>query len=221
MPPLTGFDYVVLTLVGLFLLVGLARGLVTEALSLAAWVAAAIAVRLFHQPVTGILAPNTGGEASAAILAFLLLFFGTLLVGRLLAATVGRASRESLLGPFDRVAGAGFGAAKGAILATVLFMLVQFTTGYFDPRRESPEWLTRSASAPFLTLAAATMIDWMEEAKKVEFPTFSLPEGHPPIPPGMAPPRPGHGRPQAEQGYLPEDNRRLQELIEKGEAVDL
>lgn len=216
MDGLTGFDYLVLALVGLFLLVGLARGLVTEALSLAAWVAAAVAVRLFHQPVTGLLVPTTGGEPSAAILAFLLLFFGTLFAGRLLATTVGRSSRQSVIGPLDRVAGAAFGAAKGGILATVLFLLVLFTTGFFDPRRSSPDWLTESASAPYLTLAATSMIHWMEEASGEDLPDLpGLPQGHPPIPPGAARP------PSAEPAYTPEDNRRLEELIAKGEAVEL
>lgn len=216
MAALTGFDYVVLALVGLFLLVGLARGLVTEALSLAAWVAAAVAVRLFHEPVTLFLVTKTGGKPSAAILAFLLLFFGTLLAGRLLASAAGRTTRESALGPLDRLAGGAFGAAKGGILATVLFLLVLFTTGFFDPRRESPEWLTRSASAPYLTLAATSMIHWMEEASGEDLPDLpGLPRGHPPIGPGALPEREG------EPAYLPEDNRRLEELIAKGEAVEL
>ncbi len=219
MEGLTGFDYVVLALVGLFLLVGLARGLVTEALSLAAWLAAAVAVRLFHQPVTAMLVPTTGGEPSAAILAFLLLFFGTLFAGRLLATTLGRTSRASVLGPLDRVAGAAFGAAKGGILATVLFMLVVFTTGFLDPRQSSPEWLARSASAPYLTLAASSMIHWMEEARGEDLPDMpmlpGLPEGHPPLDPEALP---GDAR---EPAYLPEDNERLEELIAKGEAVEL
>jgi membrane protein required for colicin V production len=216
MDGLTGFDYVVLALVGLFLVVGLFRGLVTETLSLAAWVAAAFAVRLFHEPVTKWLEPQTGGEASAAIVAFLGLFFGTLVLGRFLASFVGQASRRSAIGPLDRVAGAAFGAAKGGILATVLFMLVQFMTGFFDPGRSSPAWLTESRSAPFLALGAATMIHWLEEARDADVPGLSgLPEGHPPIDPGALEPR------EPEPAYAPEDNRRLEELIEKGEAVEL
>lgn len=212
----TGFDYVVFALVGLFLLAGLARGLVTEALSLAAWVAAAVAVRLFHEPVTGMLAPRTGGEPTAAILAFLLLFFGTLFAGRLLASTAGQTSRNSVIGPLDRLAGGAFGAVKGGILATVLFMLVLFTTGFFDPQRTSPDWLTRSASAPWLTVAATGMISWMEDASGEDLPDLpALPEGHPPVGPRAKPQQ------KAEPAYAPEDNRRLEELIAKGEAVEL
>ncbi|WP_448582634.1 CvpA family protein [Thermaurantiacus sp.] len=214
MDGLTGFDYVVLAIVGLFLLVGLARGLVTEALSLAAWLAAAVAVRLFHQPVTGMLVPTTGSEPTAAIVAFVLLFFGTLFLGRLLATTLGRTSRNSVIGPLDRLAGGAFGAAKGGILSTVLFMLILFATGVFDSRRISPDWLTESASAPYLRLAATRMIHWMEEAGGTDLPDLPrLPEGHPPV--AALPDE------TFEPAYAPEDNQRLEELIAKGEAVEL
>ncbi|WP_448586120.1 CvpA family protein [Thermaurantiacus sp.] len=211
---LTGFDLVVLALVGLFLLVGLARGLVAETLSLAAWVAAALAVRLFHEPVTRWLMPRTGGEPSAVILAFLGLFFGTIVLGRLLAGLLGEASRRSAIGPLDRLAGGAFGAAKGVLLASVLFVLVQFLTGFFDPGRRSPAWLMESRSAPLLSQVAAAMIDWLEEA--AAFPDVSvLPEDHPPVDPSLI------GPAAPEPAYTPEDNRRLEELIEKGEAVEL
>jgi membrane protein required for colicin V production len=219
MEGLTGFDYVVLTIVGLFFVVGLLRGLVTEALSLLAWGAAVIAVRLFHEPLTGYLTPQTGGEPSAAIVAFLLLFFGTVLLGRVLAGLAGRASKASVIGPFDRVLGGAFGAAKGGILATVLFMLAVFMTGFFDAERESPAWLTQSKSAPALSAAAGVMISWLEAAQ-VEVPAGfpGLPDDHPPIGPFAEDPE---GLEPAEPAYTPEDNQRLEELIRKGEAVAL
>jgi membrane protein required for colicin V production len=216
---LTGFDYVVLALAGLFLVAGLVRGFVSESLTLGAWLAAAIAVRLFHEPVTGWLEPITGGKASAAIVAFLLLFFGVLLAGRLLASTAGRATRSSMIGPLDRMAGGAFGLFKALVLATVIFMTVRFTTGYFDPARESPDWLTKSASAPFLDFAGSQMVNWLEEARDNGFP--KLPEGHPPIGPFRGGPDGEVPATSPEPGYSPEANRRLEELIEKGEAIEL
>lgn len=216
---LTGFDYVVLALVGLFLVAGLARGFVSESLTLGAWLAAAISVRLFHEPMTGWLQPVTGGKASAAIVAFLLLFFGVLMAGRLLAGLAGRATRTSVIGPLDRMAGGAFGILKGLVLATVIFMTVRFTTGYFDPARESPDWLTKSASAPFLDFAGGQMVAWLEEARDNGFP--KLPEGHPPIGPFRDGPDGEVPTASPEPGYSPEANRRLEELIEKGEAVEL
>lgn len=217
---LTGFDHVVLAICLLFVILGIARGLVAESLSLGAFIAAAFAVRLFHEPVTLWLEPRTGGEASAAILAFLGLFFGVLLLGRLLSGLLGGAVRDSALGPVDRVAGGAFGLMKGVILAAVLFMAVQFATGFFDPDRRSPTWLVNSRSAPFLAYTGGLMVDWLEEAQGGALPGLpALPEGHPPIGPFDTPPV-AEPLPD-EPGYSPEDNRRLEELIEKGEAVEL
>ena len=95
----TGFDYVVLTIIALFAIGGLMRGLTQEAFSLAGWLGAAVVVRLFHEEATVWLAPRVGGEASGAIIAFLLLFFGTLILGRILATTIGGATRRSAIGP--------------------------------------------------------------------------------------------------------------------------
>ncbi|MCS6987127.1 MAG: CvpA family protein [Sphingomonadaceae bacterium] len=216
---LTGFDWVVLAIVGLFLAIGVARGLVAETLSLAAWVAAALAVRLFHEPVTRWLEPRTGGEASAAVLAFLCLFFGALLAGRLVAAFAGRAARASTVGPLDRLAGGAFGALKGLLLATVVFMTLRFTTGFFEPGRRSPDWLMTSVSAPFLDYAGRQLVHWLEEATEPQLP--ALPEGHPPIGPFGGPFAAPDAAPLPEPGYPPEDNRKLEELIAKGEAIEL
>jgi len=212
---------VVLALCLLFVILGVARGLVAESLSLGAFLAAAVAVRLFHQPVTLWLAPRTGGEASAAIIAFLALFFGILLLGRIVASLAGGAVRASALGPVDRLAGGAFGLMKGVLLAAVLFMLAQFATGFFDPGSRAPGWLANSRSAPFLAYAGSQMVNWLEDARQADLPDFpGLPEGHPPIEPFSAPPG-AAPEPLPEPGYSPEDSQRLEDLIEKGEAVEL
>jgi membrane protein required for colicin V production len=219
---LTGFDHVVLALCLLFVILGIARGLVAESLSLGAFILAAIAVRMFHEPVTGWLEPRTGGEASAAILAFLGLFFGVLLLGRLVSGLARGAVHQTVLGPVDRVAGGAFGLMKAVLLAAVLFMLAQFATGFFDPARQSPGWLMNSRSAPFLAYVGGEMVSWLEEARETGFQSFpGLPEGHPPLDPFADPEAGGPAELPPEPGYSPEDNRRLEELIANGEAVDL
>jgi hypothetical protein len=56
----------------------------------------------------------------------------------------------------------------------------------------------------------------MEEAGGTDLPDLpGLPQGHPPIGPRALPDE------KAEPAYAPEDNRRLEDLIAKGEAVEL
>ncbi len=221
----TSFDYVVLTLVLLFAIGGLMRGFTQEAFSLAGWIAAAVVVRFFHEDATAWLAPRTGGDASGAIIAFLLLFFGTLILGRILATTLGGATRRSAIGPIDRVLGLGFGAVKGIILASALFLLTQFGTGLFDPDRTPPDWLLKSRSAPLLALSADAMVGWVHGLQqsdgKIAIP--GLPEGHPMLDPETLPPGFDPRTSPSEQrgGYSADDREALDRLLEKGETTDI
>lgn len=222
---LTGFDWVVLTLVVLLALIGLLRGFTHELIGLAGWVVAIIAVRFLHEGFTGWLVPRTGGEASAATIAFVLLFFGTLLASRLVATAAGGMARRSLLGPFDRMLGLGFGALKGLILASALFLMAQFMTGLFDKDRVPPAWLGESRSAPLLALAANAMVGWVNDmaarAPSADGsprpglpPGFALPPGHPPLDsPFGLPPRAGT---VPDRGYSADDRQALERLLQEG-----
>jgi membrane protein required for colicin V production len=220
---LNGFDWVVITLIGLLALGGLMRGFTTEALSLAGWIGAAVVVRLFHEQVTGWLAPRVGGEASGAIIAFLLLFFGTVIAAKMLAGAVGGAARRSALGPMDRLLGLGFGGLKGVILSSVLFLLIQFGTGLFDPSKTPPDWLLKSRSAPLLALSANAMVGWVQDLQKDEEPAgmaFPLPPGAtlPPGHPQLEGPFGGQMQPEDPGGYSPADREALDKLLDEGEA---
>jgi membrane protein required for colicin V production len=215
---LTGFDYVVLALIGLLAVMGLVRGLVVEAMSLAAWVAGGVVVRLFHHPVTAWLAPRTGGEASAAAVAFLLLFFGTVILGRLLAGLLGGATRRVGLGGMDRVLGLGFGAVKGVILASILFLLVGFATSAFDPGRRPPDWLVHARATPLLRMSAKAMVGWVGEWQA---PAAAVPG----LPPHAAPGASDRGAPgpgaSDSGGYSAADRAALDRLLEDGKGTDI
>lgn len=230
----TAFDWVVVALVGFLALGGLMRGFTHEAMSLAGWILAIVVVRLFHEQATNWLVPRTGGEPTAAIVAFIGLFFGTAFLARLAAGAAGGFAKRSLLGPMDRLLGLGFGALKGLILASALFLLTQFATGLFDVEQKPPEWLTESRSAPLLSLSANAMVGWVKEfdAKAEASAGLGLPPGMaiPPgvLPPGAVPPRalpPGH--PEVPPSYLPpgavppgsyspEDRQALDKLLDEG-----
>jgi membrane protein required for colicin V production len=215
---LNGFDWVVLALVGLLAIGGLLRGFTQEAISLAGWIGAAVVVRLFHEQATLWLAPRVGGDASGAIIAFLLLFFGTVMAAKLLAGAIGGAAKRSPLGPIDRLLGLGFGGLKGVILASVLFLLTQFATGLFDPQRTPPAWLTGSKSAPLLTLSAKAMVGWVHEFQKDSGIGTSFPPGTP-LPPGHPPlegPAPGAANADENGGYSRQDREALDKLLDEG-----
>lgn len=221
----TGFDYVVLTLTGIFALFGLVRGFTREAISLAGWIAGAVVVRFFHEPVTRWLAPHVGGEAAGAIVAFLLLFFGTVIVGSLIGGMAGGVTRRSGLGAIDRVLGLGFGAVKGVILSAVLFLLLQFATGLFDVDKESPDWLANARTAPLLGMTAEAMVGWVHALQEPDTKAKTDDGADRGANRGA---RPGEdARPAAsknkheDKGYSREDREALDRLLESGKGVDI
>lgn len=157
MANLTALDIFVLALVGGGAVLGFSRGLVQEVTTLLAWVAAIAAVRFFHGLVTGFVAGWVGTPGGAAMLAFVILFGGVFALVKWSSRAMGRRSRASLVGGFDRGLGAGFGAVKGLMIATIAFLIVTllYDMGYGAVQR--PAWMTESRTYPALSATSAAM----------------------------------------------------------------
>lgn len=164
MAGLTFLDIAVLTLVGGFAVLGFTRGLVQEVMTLLAWILAIVAVRLFHPMVTDFVAGWIGG--GAALLAFVLLFGGVFIAAKWGSRAMGRRSRASLVGGFDRGLGAGFGAVKGLLVATLGFMAVTllYDVGYGSAAR--PAWLTDSRTSPALGATSSAISKVVAERRE-------------------------------------------------------
>ncbi|USI74582.1 CvpA family protein [Sphingomonas morindae] len=156
---MTLLDIVVLLFIGGGAALGLMRGFVWEVLSLFAWVGVVIALKLFYAPATLLLGHYLTTRAGAGLLAFVavsgLVFFG----GRFLAERIGRRTRTSVLGPVDRLLGLGFGAIKGLIGVTLLFMAgnLVYDIG-FGGTAARPDWV-RTARSYKLLQASRRAID--------------------------------------------------------------
>ena len=145
--------------------VGFVRGFVHEVLSLFAWVAAVAMLKLFHSQLwTGIESSSHVSHAGAAVLAFAILFVPTFILVKLLARQLGgRTRRHSVLGPFDRVLGGGFGALKGLLGATLFFLLANLATDIvYGPTAERPDWMRKSSTYPLLSAGGRAIVDWVE-----------------------------------------------------------
>jgi membrane protein required for colicin V production len=160
---LTALDIIVLLLVGGGLLLGFMRGFITEVLSLLAWVGAIVALKLLHDPATAALTSMVGTRAGAAVLAFALVFGITFIVGKLVARRIGGATRKSVVGPIDRILGGGFGALKGLIGATLLYLAANLVYDTIYGRTaERPEWMQQSRTYPLLHASGRAIVDFVE-----------------------------------------------------------
>lgn len=160
MAALTAFDIVVLLLITLFAVLGAARGLVQEVLTLLAWIAGALALRFFYADVAPVAQRLTGTETGGAVLAAALLFIIAFAAVRVVADRLGAASRSSVVGPVDRFLGFGFGAVKGLIIASLLFLGLSLSMdALWGEGPDRPGWLTGSRTLPLVRVSAAAMID--------------------------------------------------------------
>ncbi|KQS05326.1 colicin V production protein [Sphingomonas sp. Leaf357] len=164
---LSALDILVLIAVLGSAVMGLMRGFVAEVLSLFAWVAIVFVVKLFHTPLASALSGVVGTVSGAAVLAFAILAGLTYFGGRMVANALGARTRTSILGPLDRALGFGFGAIKGLILSSLVFLLVVLVTDTMSggPSRR-PLWLKDSRTYPLLNATSASIADFVDRRRK-------------------------------------------------------
>ena len=164
---LTSLDVIVLLAVGGAAVLGGIRGFVTEVLSLFAWVAIVAALKLFHIPLAQSLTGVIGTVSGAAVLAFAIIAGITYFGGKLVARAIGARTRTSVLGPVDRALGFGFGALKGLILASLVFLLAALVVDTVSggPSRR-PTWMTQSRTYPLLNATSAGIADFVDRRRR-------------------------------------------------------
>lgn len=163
---MTGFDIIVLLIVGVAAVGGFMRGFVQEVVSLAGWVLAVLAIRYLHTDLTAFLYDYIGTPSGAAVLAFVLLLLIPYAVMKLIASRAGRSTRNSVLGPIDRVLGFGFGGLKGVIIVVMAFavLVLGYDTVWGVAGR--PTWMTTARTYSFINAAADAMVQLIDERQQ-------------------------------------------------------
>ncbi len=160
---MTVFDIIVLLIVGVAAVGGFMRGFVQEVLSLVGWALAIFAIRYLHTDLTAFLYGYIGTPSSAAVLAFALLLLIPYAVMKLIARKAGRSTRNSVLGPIDRVLGFGFGGVKGVIIVVMAFsvLVLGYDTVWGPTGR--PTWVTTARTFSLVNASADAMVDLIKE----------------------------------------------------------
>lgn len=163
----TALDIAVMLSVGAGAVFGLMRGFLTEVFLLVAWVAGIAAVKLFHAPVAAWLTGPVGTAGGAQFLALALLFGGTLLAVRFAGRGLGRRAKASVLGPVDRLLGFGFGALKGLLAVTIVFLLISVVFDTLNGRSAArPSWMTRSRSYDLLRASSGAVAKFVDDRRR-------------------------------------------------------
>lgn len=161
---ITAFDIVVVAVIFISAVMSLSRGLVREASSILAFAAGGIAalflVRIFGEAARSALPeawPPMTADAILIVAGFLTVYIAAGWFGSQLAKLIHTSPQ---IGSLDRVAGAVFGAARGA-LAIVLFVLLMHM---MIPKDNTPAIIANSKLYPYADNAAT----WFSE----NFPGF-------------------------------------------------
>jgi membrane protein required for colicin V production len=161
----TIFDYVVLGIIAVSALLGLWRGVVSEVLALAAWVAAFVAARTWGEAAGAYFADvvaEPGLRYAAGFVAILLGVLVTFGVARLVLSLLLKAAG---LGLVDRLLGAGFGIVRG-VLIVLVGVLVAGMTALPKSQWWRDAWLT-----PPLETAVIAAKPWLpaEFGKRIQY----------------------------------------------------
>ena len=124
---MTWFDYAVIAIVCLSVLLAVIRGVVREIAALAGWAAALILSGLFAQDLAQWL-PIALSPVLKAVIAYLVIFLGVLLLSGLAGLLLAKLFRAAGLGFTDRAVGALFGLVRGALIVFVGVMLAGLTS---------------------------------------------------------------------------------------------
>ena len=125
---MTVFDYAVLLIIALSIMLSIIRGAVREVLSLAAWVLAFWAAQIYTVEFAALL-PETLSNTSLRLMAsFALVFLTVLVVMSLVAILCSKLVKASGLSVADRSLGVVFGLARGFLMVLILVLLGGLTT---------------------------------------------------------------------------------------------
>ncbi|MGC4077263.1 MAG: CvpA family protein [Rubrivivax sp.] len=128
-------DWTLLAVLAVSTVIGLVRGFVFEAMSLAGWIVAWFVAQWFASDLALHLPVGTPGGALNHAAAFVLTFVAALVAWSLMSRLVRLIVHATPLSPADRALGAGFGLLRGTVLLLALATVVALT-----PVAQSSSW---------------------------------------------------------------------------------
>lgn len=155
---MNALDYAWLAVLGLSLLLGLWRGVIRETFSLAGWIAAIVAAMTFTGDAAAAMPSAVGSPVLRTVLAFAAIFVVVLLALSVAGLLLSRAFRAAGLALADRVLGAVFGLARGALILMLAVGVAAMT-----PLPAEPLW-RESSLTPAIESAVLAAKPWLPTA---------------------------------------------------------
>lgn len=222
MPSLAGLNGLDVAVAALLLVsAGFAyfRGFVHEVLSITGWIGA-VAAAVYGFPIAQ---PFARGMIESKLLADVTagaaLFLAALVVLSLIARAVSRRVKDSALGALDRALGFLFGLLRGALIASIAYLVYNLAT----PPKDRPDWIVKARTTPLMGLGAQSLLVLLppETANRLGLRDAARPpaSGQPPKSPepsvrDLLDPKPKTPDRPAQEGYGDKERQDMQRLID-------
>ncbi|MDR0934348.1 MAG: CvpA family protein [Burkholderiaceae bacterium] len=148
----TAFDYTLLFVLGCSVIIGIMRGFLREAISLASWVVAFVVASRYGGTLAPMLPSALSGETLRLIVAFVALFIGAKIIMMLLAKIVDALVSAGGLSGLNRVLGCIFGLARGILISLVVVLLCGMTSIPQQPFWKNARFSPLAERAALMTL---------------------------------------------------------------------
>lgn len=157
---MTLFDYVVLIIFVISVILSIMRGIIREVLSIAGWIMAFIAASTYAADFEPFVPTEIGGSL-CIVAAFIMIFVGTMLIAVLVTMLLNLLIKNVGLGFVDRLFGAVFGFARALIIVLALVLIAGFTA-----LPQQPFWQQAIFSEPLVLMARQVKLWLPDELSK-------------------------------------------------------
>lgn len=164
---MTAFDFTVIGVIVLSGVFAFSRGFVREALSIAAWILAAVAAYYAFPYVLPFFERFLPKGMIAGFATASAVFVIALIVLHMIAKAVAARVKHGPLSTVDRTLGLLFGLARGFILVCVGYIAL----AWFMPAGENrPRWFAESRTLPYLAAGAETLEHYFSRSTRAVAP---------------------------------------------------
>jgi membrane protein required for colicin V production len=209
-------DLAILGVIAISAIFAFARGFVREVLSIVAWIGAGLTTLYAFNHVYRLVIRFVTTPLLADLIAGAGLFVTSLIVLTILTGYLARFAQSSALSPIDRTLGLIFGLARGAVLVSLAYLLVDISL----PQSDRPGWIKQAKSEPFLAQGAELLRSALPEQLQIKG-TAAADEAQRALadkamralsnPAAPSPAKPGE---EQAPNYKPGDRRDMNRLIE-------
>ncbi len=156
---LTVFDMAVLFVVGVSALLALLRGLVRESLSVVVWILSALIAYVAFPELRQFVGTYVPNVWIADAITLIVVFLAPLICLKIVAMVIADSVPSGLFGSFDRVLGAGYGFARGALIVSLVYLGLSLVN---EPENH-PTWIKEAQFLPYVHDGAELLASWVPE----------------------------------------------------------